>query len=74
MSITSVKALGANAFTNTRLTTVEIPASLASYSYEQTLLLYAPSSGKYEEKKIGTESVGYGAFSDIPDVDNGCGG
>ena len=66
LSITSVKALGANAFTNTRLTTVEIPASLASYSYEQTLLLYAPSSGKYEEKKIGTESVGYGAFSDIP--------
>ncbi|MCI9518567.1 MAG: leucine-rich repeat protein [Clostridia bacterium] len=66
VEMNAVTAVGANAFTDTRLTTVTLPSSLSEYSREKTLTLYSQSSGKLEEKQVFEPSVGSGAFAGIP--------
>ncbi len=66
VSLNGVKTVGANAFTDTRLTTIALPETLSKYAYEKTLTLYLQSSGKWEDKQVFAPSVGSGAFSGIP--------
>lgn len=61
----SVKKLGANAFSGTKLSAVELPASLDSYSMELPLMVFKRSANALEEQIIRTESVGAGAFAAI---------